>query len=192
LFRILWSIFFVFLTTYAYWIYINRDEKTLRENLESSDSARPRIELENFTIYRYQGSRLESKILARMGQFVEPNSAEFFGDFQAYKYFENDTQSVRSESALGIFDTESLGGILGGAELSQIELTNDVRLYYSAYSLFTDTATYLSDENVIFGEKPVQIVGSNRWFRGKNGFRLDLNSELVNLYGKVVGESKID
>ncbi|MEZ4742852.1 MAG: LPS export ABC transporter periplasmic protein LptC [Bdellovibrionota bacterium] len=189
--RILWSILFILTVSYAYWIYINRDDKSLVESLNSIENLDSRIEIEDFVIYRYDRSRLSSMVKAKTGQFIEPNSVELFGEFRAYRYFPDGTQeSIRSENAIGIFNTYTLVGLLNGAELNSAELEQDVRLKTTQYTLLTESAEYLANVNLVLGDKPVQVVGNDRWFRSKNGFRLDLENETIELYGKVNGESK--
>lgn len=173
-------------------IYLNRDTKTLRENLEQDDTSDPRVQIENFILYRYNGAKLSSELRAKSGEFVDPNSAALVGAVRAVNYTETGEETVEAEQALAIYDAENLGATLSGAELARTKLIDSVVVQYSQHTMYTDYAEYIARKSVIVSDRPVEVRGPGRWFKGQAGFQVDLSDSTVELFGRINGEGNID
>jgi LPS export ABC transporter protein LptC len=182
------SIVFVSTFLFSLKLYFDRDKKTLRESFEEVKTAKPSVILEGFTFYKFVKTKLDSQIEAKLGQFVEPNTAEFFGDFKIKKFKEGRTEVVSSETAIALFKAEGLAQMLGDTELEKIILQEFVKIDLKDNTLTTDYAEYIEKTKEITSSSMVRVDGLNRWFTGKEGFKVDLEKESVDIFGSVYGE----
>ena len=65
--------FFIIAMGIAVYLYATKKTVSLRENLSESQVKEPRVELEDFTVYRYTQEHLKGRLRARLGHLYEPN-----------------------------------------------------------------------------------------------------------------------
>lgn len=171
----------------AIYFYLSHDRKNLRENLQDRSAAEPRITMEDFTLYRYRGELLVSKVRARLGHFYEPNVLELDGDVRGERLVEDGREVLSSESATAYFEATSLTKMMSGAELVRAELMGFVEFGVRGHLLSTDYAEYISKEPLVRSSRPVRVEGPGRVFTGEEGFVYSLATEILTMSGTVQG-----
>lgn len=156
--------------------------------LKSETTKTPRIILADFTFYKYEKGTLSTTLSSRLGYLNEPNSVELFGNVRAVNHKSTETETVRAETGIAYFQTDSLGRLLQESELDRAELKGSIEVDFHNHKLTTDYIEFLSKERIAQSSKPTRIDGANRWFTGQNGFRYDLNKEEINFLGPIEGE----
>jgi hypothetical protein len=173
------------------YVYSNRDEMSLKENLARRDSDSPKLRIERVLIQRYKQSKLESQIEAHSGKLIEPNLFAVTGGFKAEKISDDKRQKLVADEALASFEATSLKGLGVTGDLLNVKMNKNVSIFFGEYQLLTEYAEYLVKINSIVGDLPVTVRGEKKWFRGQSGFRVDLQDEAVEIFGKVNGEALV-
>ena len=159
-------------------------EHTVLENSE------PRIVLEDFGIYNYEGAEINSFFSAKLANFVEPNRIEMFTSVRVMRYSDGEEQSLRSGAAFVVLDTKDITSVLKTSQrvnITKIDFESDVRVVYGEDILKTDTATYYYADTTLSSTSPMVIEGRNRIVSSDNGFRYNLNSGILSISNFVKG-----
>lgn len=173
------------------WIFLQRDTSTLRENIERAPShLKPRVILEDFHLRRYKAHEQTSSMTAAFGAFKAPNIVELSGSVQGWRISKGKKQIVRTHKSVARFKSENLVELMKQAELERVSMTGFVELEYSDHLLQTEEAEYTARDEKIAGTQFVRVDGPNRWFTGKEGFRLFVKEEVLDVFGKVRGMLK--
>ena len=183
-------IIFSFLISFIYslWLFSSRNTKSLRENIETAPShTKPRLVLEDFVIKKYKNDFQDSHMEALSGAFWAPNKVEMKGGIQAWKIKDGEKQVINSHEMHAFLKSDNLIDILERSDLDTAKFLGFVEIAYSQHVLQTEEASYIADEEKIFSSRSVQIHGPKRMFTGKEGFRLYLREEMLDVYGKVRG-----
>ena len=178
---------FLLTSVLAVVVYLTHERKSLRENLEKKDSREPRLVVEDFTFYRYEGSALKSRLSARLGHFYEPNVLELDGEIKGERLLNGERQTVNAESATGYFKAATLTKMMSDTELDRAELTGFVEVGVKDHLLSTDYAEYLTTGSLVRSLRPVRVEGPGRVFTGDDGFNYNLQSEALEMLGQVRG-----
>ena len=173
---------------FSIWIFLERDTRSLRENIEKAPShLKPRVILEDFHLRRYEQHRQYSSITAARGAFLAPNKVELYGSVEGWKLNQGKKQIIRTYKATAFFQSESLAELMKQADLERARFSGFVEIDYSDHLLQTDEAEYTARDEKIAGTKFVRVDGPGRWFTGKEGFRLFVKEEVLDVFGKVRG-----
>ena len=180
----------------AIYVFMTRDTTSLRKNLDKASAKEPRAVLEDFTVYRYEGNVLKSKLTARLGHFYEPNVVELDGEIRGERLTnEGDKETVGAESATAYFKATSLTKMLDQnqpTELDRAELTGFVEVGVKEHLLTTDYAEYINSEKLVRSLRPVRVEGPGRVFTGEDGFTYDLLTQVLDMQGQVKGDIELD
>ena len=169
-------------------LFLSRDTKSLRENIEQAPSHRkPRVVIEEFVLKRYHSGSMELKLVSNLGVFIAPNLVEFSENVEGLRKSHQKWQSIKSQVAFARFNSENLIGVVEEADLSSVVLKGSVEIEHADHVLRTEAAEYSKAQDKIFGDRFVRVEGPSRWFTGENGFRLFLESELLDVFGKIKG-----
>src|SRR4051812_45714801 len=107
----------------AFYVFFTRGPKTRKE--EAVDpSKQPRVVLEDFAVYRYDGEALVAKLTSRLGHFYEPNVVELDGEVRGERINdEGERETLSAESATGYMKSNSLTKLMDqNTELDRAEL----------------------------------------------------------------------
>ena len=178
---------------YSIWIFLQRDTRSLRENIEKAPShLKPRVIMDDFHLRRYERQLQHSSVTAAYGAFLAPNKVELSGSVEAWKLNNGKRQIVRAHKAIAYFQSDSLEELMRQAELERAKMTGFVEIDYSDHLLQTEEAEYTARDEKIAGTEFVRVDGPSRWFTGKDGFRLFVKEEILDVFGKVRGMLKPD
>ena len=167
--------------------YLTKEKPSTADKISDHDTHGPRAVLEDFVFFRYRGAYLESRLQAIKGQFLEPNRVKLDGDIRGWRFRENREESMAAQSMIAFFDSKTIGELFTHMELVKTEMQTEVSVGTNDHILRTDYAEFLAPENLIVSDLPVRVEGPNRWFTGQKGFRYDLKSEEVAIFGDVQG-----
>ncbi|NRA43691.1 MAG: hypothetical protein HRU09_01915 [Oligoflexales bacterium] len=178
---------------FSIWIFLERDTRSLRENIEKAPShLKPRVIMEDFHLRRYEKHTQYHSMTAAHGAFLAPNQVELSGSVEGWRLSNGKKQTVRTHKAVAFFNSDSLAELMKRAELERTRLTGFVEIDYSDHLLQTEEAEYTARDEKIAGTQFVRVDGPNRWFTGKEGFRLFVKEEILDVFGKVRGMLKPD
>lgn len=183
--KIVISFAFIFISLLSAWVFFNREERSLREQINSSE--RPRIILEDFVVYRYEKSRVSSTLSGRIGHFIEPNIMEIYGDIRGTRYNKGEREYLRAESSSTIFQARGIVDLMKSAQIVKSELENDVQFGFNGMILNTQFAEFLNSSQIIRSDVPVFVSSVQGKMTGKRGFNYNITEELIDLYGPIQG-----
>ena len=187
---------FVVSMVIAVYVFATRDNTSLKRTLDKASAKEPRAVLEDFTVYRYEGNVLKSKLTARLGHFYEPNVVELDGEIRGERLTpEGDRETVGAESATGYFRATSLSKMMDQnhpTELDRAELTGFVEVGVKDHLLTTDYAEYINSEKLVRSLRPVRVEGPGRVFTGEDGFTYNLLTQVLEMQGQVKGDVTVD
>jgi lipopolysaccharide export system protein LptC len=184
-------ILFCALFLISIWLFATREDKPIIAETQSMILKKSFV-MDQFKLSRYKGKTLVGEITAEGGQFVEPNVLHLWGDVRAKRLINGDFETVSSDFAEAYFASDSLSGMLNGAELVTAELNDEVKVSYKGHRLYTDFAKYLPNQELIVSERPVLIDGPNRSMTSDKGFQIDLVKQNVDVFGEVKGVFRLD
>ena len=176
----------------ALYVFLNRDSRSLSENIDADVEREPRIVLEDFVVYRYQDEKVISKVTARLGHFFEPNQLEMDGEIRAMRLTDDGPERLGSESATAYFTADSLSSMMKDTELERAEVTGFVEVGVRDHILTTDYAEYIARTDVVSSNRPVRVEGPGRVFSGDEGFTWDIKTMALKLEGPIRGEVNPD
>ena len=173
----------------ALYVFFSREERSIRDSIKDSKKE-PRIELEDFVIYRYQDNDLVGKLTSRIGNFYEPNLIELISEVKGERYIGNEMETMESESAVANLKSKSLVEVLSGKDISLdvAELTGFVEVGINSHLLSTDYAKYEADKQMILSDRPVRVTGLGRVIDGSEGFSYFLEDQAMVLPGHIKGQ----
>jgi hypothetical protein len=182
---------FLIAFTYALWIYFNREDKSLKQSSLVGHGNGPQLDLAGISITRYKSAKLDVAITSEHGQLLDSEHLELSDGVKLDRVVEGKVEKIRANSAIAVFSSTSSSRKGPDGELVSAKLRGDVRVDFGNYTLLTDSAEYFADEDKIVGDEVVTVRGENRWFKGTDGFSANLDSEEVEIFGKVNGEARV-
>lgn len=180
----------VLLTTMtAVVIFLTRDMESPREQLEKENDYEPRVVVDDFSFYRYDGHQIQATFSAKLAHFVEPNIIETYASIRGVRYRQSRTETLRCEAAQAEFNADSMGDLLDReqVEINKAEVEDQVRIGMGEYLLQTEYAQYSGPTQLLSSEEPVMVDGPKRHFVGEQGFVYDMKKESLQMPGKVRG-----
>lgn len=177
---------FLLSTLIATIVFLRRPQSMPKQQLK--DKSEPtRIVLEDFTIFRYQGHQLSSRVSAKLGQYVEPNRVELYGDVYGFEELADKQNYVRSQSASLFFDSRGLVRLMKETKLRRADFANDVEFGFSNSRVFTQFAEYTANNQLIRSDRATLMRREDAELRSETGFEYSLSGESLELYGPIQG-----
>ena len=177
---------FVIISVLALFVFLNRDDTTLRDQV-SGQEKQPRIILEEFTLYRYKKHEVQSTLTGRIAHFMEPNILEIYGDIRGLRHNSPKREHFAAESASVYFMSNGVVQLMKDSEIKRCEVENNVRVGSGDNVILTQYAQFLGKENILHSDVPVKFTGPGSQFNGKGGFHYDVASENLDLMGPIKG-----
>ena len=179
---------FIFSLGLAVYLYINRDEGSLRENIRTRLIRDPRVVLDEFVMRRYQKTTLKAEIKARQGNLYDPNIVELNGDIEGFRVVrDGERETMGAELATAQFASESILELMDEAPVASVVMRGFVEFGLKDHFLTTDYAEYLNKAAVIMSDRPVRVEGPNRVFHGEEGFTYKMKDQTIQMPGQVRG-----
>jgi lipopolysaccharide export system protein LptC len=176
----------------AMWVFWSREVKSLRETL-NKDVREPRVVLEDFVAFRYEGDAQVGKLTARLGHFFDPNVMELDGEVKAERQTGDGVETLSTESATAYFRAASVSAMMDEkTELDRAELTGFVEVGMRDHLLSTDFAEYRDKDQTVRSTRPVRVEGPHRVFSGEEGFVYDLKKQALSMPGPIKGVIAVD
>lgn len=172
---------------FAAWVFFERDDRLLREHMDPDTSGLPRLVLEDFTLYRYENHKVTSTLSARLGQYLEPNLLEMYGDIRGLRHNTERRDLVTSQSALVFFRSRGIRALLENAKIEKVELEDSVMVSSGQNILETEYAEFLPDDNLLRSDLEVRVRGPRGRFTGGNGFVYHTDTEDLLIEGPLKG-----
>jgi hypothetical protein len=167
---------------------MNKESKSLRDNIELGGAKVAQVILEDFVAYKYDGARLDAKLTGKLANFYEPNLVEIDGDINGERATSEGREFFTAETASAFFKAGSLTGLMEKRlELDRAEISGFVEVGLKNHILTTDFAEILNDRQIIRSNRPVKVEGEGRMFAGEDGFTYDLKQASLYMPGKVKG-----
>ncbi|NRA65784.1 MAG: LPS export ABC transporter periplasmic protein LptC [Pseudobacteriovorax sp.] len=189
------SLIFVVLVCFSSYIFLQRDSSSLKDQVGKGEKD-PRVVLENFTIYRYEGHTVLSTLTGKLAHFLEPNRLEMYGDIRGLRYDTENREYFSSESATVRFLSNGVMQLIDGSDLERAEVENNVIFGSKRSVIKTNYALYLAKDEALQSDVPVTFLSPSSVLYGKNGFEYDLVSEELSITGPMKGTlqsaSKLD
>ena len=184
---------FAIASALAVYVFATRENQSLRETISNTGTKEARMVLEDFVVFRYEGDIQTGRIMARSGQFFEPNIVELDGDVHGEQITKDGLETMNAESATGYYNATSLTSVMEQkTQLSRAELSGFVEVGVADHVLVTDYAQYIHREHDVKSTRPVRVEGPNRVFTGDEGFTYDLKSQTLKMTGPVKGVVAIE
>ena len=178
------SILFLVISGLAVYLFMQRDDRTLREQV-SGQEKQPRITLEEFTLHRYRNHTVLSTLTGRIGNFMDPNVLEMYGNLRGLRYDSPSREYFSAESATIYFESNGIVQLLNDSEISRAEIENNVNVGTQDKLLKTQYARYNTKKGMLRSDVPVTFVAPNSIFKGTSGFEYNIATEDVVLFGPI-------
>lgn len=177
----------------AFYVFLTREIKSRRTDAVDP-SKQPRVVLEDFSIYRYEGETLIAKLTSRLGHFYEPNVVELDGEVRGERINgAGDRETLEAESATAYMRSSSLTKLMDQkTELDRAELNGFVEVGLKEHVLSTDYAEFVNSDKLVQSQRPVRVEGPGRVFLGDEGFKYGVESQVLEMQGVVKGVVAID
>lgn len=177
----------------AVYVFLTKESKSLRENIEFGTTREAQLILEDFVAYKYVGARLDAKLSGKAANFYEPNLVEIDGDIRGERATVEGKEWFSAETASAYFKAGSLTGLMQqNIELDRAEISGFVEVGVRDHLLTTDYAELLGDRQIIRSNRPVRVEGEKRVFAGEEGFTYELTTESLYMPGRVKGVVQLD
>ena len=140
--------------------FFTRADRTPRDQLISSLDNEPRIVLDDFSIFRYNGHKVESTFSGKLGHFIEPNIVEVYAAVRGVRYRpKNKVETLRCESASALLDADTFSGLMKAkeVELLRAEVEDQVRIGFDDNILSTEFAEYDAKRERVSSYEPVKV-----------------------------------
>jgi len=183
--RIMMVIGFFSMLALAIMAFLQRETESIRQRIEVIDS--PRILLERFTFYRYQGTQVDVQVSARNAHFLEPNKLEIFTDVSGFRRIEDRFEELSCQIVTAHFMGNGLADVMAKNELVRAEFDSQVEIKLREQTVKTDYAEYLARTDILRSAMPVVILGRARRLQTDSGFVYDMAQESIRLHGQVNG-----
>ncbi len=178
----------------AFYVFLTREIKSRRDDGATEVTKQPRVVLEDFSIYRYEGEALVAKLNSRLGHFYEPNIAELDGDVRGERINSaGERETLEAESATAYMKTNSLMKLVDQkTELDRAELNGFVEVGLREHLLSTDYAEFINSDKLVQSQRLVRVEGPGRVFIGDEGFKYGLETQALEMQGPVKGVVAVD
>lgn len=178
---------FLFTVATAIYFYLGRESSAPLEELEPGQKQVPRVQLEEFTIYKYDGHKALSTVSGKIASFLDPNTLDVMGNIQGQTLDSPHKEFFTAESARVTFAAKGLSELMKNSRIQRTEIENRVRFGYQDNVLYTDYAKYLHEEQRLLSDVPMQIKGPRIDMKGSKGFQYEAATQDLKVFGPLEG-----
>ena len=178
---------FLFSLGFSLFIFFSREDRRIRDQINQGDKREPLITVEDFTAYKYIDHKVISTLSGKLGQFIEPNILELYGQIRGMRHDVDEKQYIFSESAVAYYRSQGLAQLAKDSSLRKAEIENSVRIGTGSKVLMTEYAEYIEAENRLKSDWEVLIKTPNSQINGKQGFDYDVLSKDLTVMGPING-----
>ncbi len=178
---------FILMVMSAVYIFVGRESSLPLPELEPGQQHLPRIQLEEFTVYKYEGHKVLSTLSGKTAFFLDPNTLDVLGSIQGQSLDSPNKEFFTAESLRVTFAAKGLSDLLKNSRIQRTEIENQVRFGYQDHILFTEYAKYLNDQSLLVSDLPVQVKGPRMTMKGAKGFEYNTETTDLKLYGPLEG-----
>jgi LPS export ABC transporter protein LptC len=172
-------------------LYVLKAEKfhahATKSETEKSDI---KAKLEDFSIFKFKNAKLESYLTADQGDYLPPNNIEITGNIKAITFSQAKPRQLSASRMKIILVANQVEDLMNNATVEKVYLDSGIKVDIADYRLLTDAAVYFAQEQVLTGVHPVEVRSPKLHFTGSQGFRLDIDHELLNMFGHIEGAIK--
>lgn len=178
---------FLLMVGTAFVIFFKRKPDTPFKEGDRSKAHEPRIYLEEFTIYDYEGHKMNSTLSGNAATFMDPDLLEINGSIQGQRLDSPRKETLNAELATIRFASKSLVDLMKSSRIESCEIQNQVRIGYNDNILYTEYAKLLADQNRLVSDVPVRILGPQVDLMGGRGFEYQTKTQDLKVFGPLEG-----
>jgi hypothetical protein len=179
---------FCLLLGYALWLFLKRDTRSLRTILQQNAEPRSRILMYNFNAYEFKHTELVGQVSGKQGFFVAPNLWELKGDVFWFQKKPPYSRSILCDHTIAEFHSKDLLNTLTSPELSSVVWRGHVRGRQNNRYVETEFMKFHAQTQSLVGDKPIYVREDGSDISAEQGFYFDLNSNIIELFGKTHGK----
>ncbi len=179
----------IFLAVFSYALFyaLNTDLLNLNSSI-AQELETPRLQLENFSIRKFEKQKKRSTINGAIGYFLDPNILKITGGMKYDSYDSNQKNTVVSNTITAYFDSNSISDLAENGTLLRTVFEGNVQFIADGRKIQTEYAEYLSRDNLITSLNPVKFIAGKSVVSGSNGFKYSIDKKVLNLFGLTTGE----
>jgi len=185
-------VLFLILTGLSAVIFIMRDDRSLREQVQKQTKGLALVTLEGFTVYKYNRHAVTATLSGKVAQFNEPNDLELYGNISFLRNSGKKREYALCEAARVEFKAKGVTGLMKDGTIVKSELENNVRIGSMGNILLTEYAEYLDKNQLLHSDQPVRLEGNKGTFAGTRGFTYELKNETLTIAGPIEGTLQSD
>ncbi|MBP6217732.1 MAG: LPS export ABC transporter periplasmic protein LptC [Oligoflexales bacterium] len=167
-------------------IYFTKSSLSLKENLEKAVVHGPKVRLSHFTIYKFYGGVLHAVLNSTKGEFRDPGILQLEGKVHGLREG-SDRIEFNADELEANFRDSRLDQLLDGGTAETVELRRGVQVQNAAYRVTSELVHYRTREEMLSGPEPVSITAGQSQVQASGGFKYDIKSGDLSLFGKVYG-----
>lgn len=166
----------------------------MRERSHSTASnvrpQQPLIALRDFIMYRYENDAVKWTVSADLGNFLEPNIVEVYGNVNGLRHTEGKIESIQADSAVAYLKSTTFSEILRDSKIQKIEIDSRVKIAMNDFRIVTEYAEFDERYQTIVSDLPVKITKDGSFFQGQRGFMYKINKDTLTVNGPLKGVIK--
>ena len=168
-------------------LYVATREASRRGASEADEANVPRVSLEEFSIYKYDGHKVKATLTGKIAHFLDPNILELYGNIRGLKHHPEKPEFASSETATIFFQSSGISQLMENTEVREAELEDNVNVGIHFHRLATEYAKYLPKDALLTSEVSVVLKGPSGRLKGHQGFEYHLDEENIRLFGPIEG-----
>ena len=180
---------FLLVTIASAYVFFSREQTSLREQVEDA-TKHPRIVLKDFTMYRYQGAKVEATVSGQNAFFFEPNVLEMYGNLKGLRTVPNTDKRefVRAQASVTLFESRGVVQMTQSSEIEKSSLENDVAVGFEDKTILTQHAEYTSKPQRLYSDLAVELLARDGNLKSETGFEYLVEEKLLHLNGPIRGK----
>ncbi len=182
------ALFFIMLFP-AFYLYVRRDGSI--PLIQSAAGDKSYVTLLNFKLNKYQNDRPVKHFEGTQAALIAVNMIEFTDHISGWRYSKSgkhEKEKFEASYARAHLDSHRLEDFQRPVKVTDAFFGKGVSVQHEDLAISTQEAHYLgSEKNILIGDKPVQATRKKQFIESENGFRINLNDETAELFGKVKG-----
>ena len=182
-------VIFILVTMTSVYTFFSRERTSLREQVPEAEK-NPRIVLKDFTMYRYQGARVEATVSGQNAFFFEPNILEMYGNLNGVRTSQEKgkREFVRAQASVTLFESRGIVQMTQSSDIEKSSLENDVAVGFDEKTIFTQHAEYTSKPQRLYSDLPVELRSRDGNLKSETGFEYLVEEKLLQLHGPIRGK----
>lgn len=149
------------------------------------------LSLYDLIYLKYKKQELVKYLISDKASLTSIDKVELLGNVHGWRTIEGDVKKNETIEASAVhvnISSKTLADFEDVVKVKDILFFGGVSLKRDNIVIYTQTAHYLGSENpLVVGNDPVHAQLNNQSIDSERGFKLDLQSEVINLIGPVKG-----